>query len=90
MKAKNHSPLQYNTWFTTPATFETFCLCTVLVQVISHHNQCSDNCNLGYSLVVYPTCTRQTKKFQRLLFFTLETSQCFQLPSLHLLVSFIA
>ena len=79
MKAKNHSPLQYNTWFTTPATFETFCLCTVLVQVISHHNQCSDNCNLGYSLVVYPTCTRQTKKFQRLSFFTLKNFSVFSI-----------
>ena len=25
----NHSPLQHKTWFTTPATFGTFCLCTL-------------------------------------------------------------
>ena len=49
--------------FTTLATFGTFCLCTVLVQVICHNNQHSESCNLGYSLVVYPICPRQMKSF---------------------------
>ena len=66
-------PHQFKTWFTTPATLGTFCLCTVMVQVISHHNQCSESCNLGYSLVVYPKYTRQTKHFHVFYFFTLET-----------------
>ena len=46
-------------------------LCAV-VQVISHHNQCSESSTLGYNLVVYPISTRQTKNFNFFLIFTLQ------------------
>ena len=74
--------------FPTPATSGTFYLCTVLVEVISYSNQCSESCNLSYSLLVYPICTRKEKT--TFFFFTFDTSLSFQLPPPHLLVSFIA
>lgn len=81
--------------FTQLASFGTFCLCTFLVKVIFHKNQCCESCNLSYILVVHPVCMTNGK-FQCFVFFTFDTSQSFQwlpLPSLlshtHLLVSFM-
>ena len=46
-----------------PSNFWNFLSLYCLVQVICHHNQCSESCNLGYSLVVNPICPRQSKIF---------------------------
>ena len=40
-----------------------FFLCTVLVELISYNNGCSESCNLSCSLVVYPICTWKKKSF---------------------------
>ena len=40
-----------------------FFLCTVLVELISYNNGCSESCNLSYSLVVYLICTWKKKSF---------------------------
>ena len=45
---------------------------------------------LGHNLVVQGYMYKANKKFQDILYFTLDTSQSFQLPPPYLLVSIIA
>ena len=65
----------YMTWFTTPATSGTFCPCTFFIKVISDNNQCSESCNLRYSLVVYPIqYVRGKWEISIFVIFTLDTT----------------